>query len=103
MAMEPAAISARPATTTRRELATAPRPAASAKGTVRPSERPMTMSRTRSVDLKWCSRCWSGGLDATWCMGGVYDKDGEKLRVGPFIPLIAWNKGAMNGAQKVGG
>src|ERR1700722_17014156 len=54
--MQPAAISARPASTTTRVGTCAPeRPAASAKGTVRPSDIPITMSRTVSVDFKWCS------------------------------------------------
>jgi hypothetical protein len=56
MAMEPAAISARPARTMMWALETAPEsPAARAKGTVRPSDRPMTTSRTDSLDSKWPS------------------------------------------------
>src|SRR5277367_2762971 len=76
MAMEPAAISARPARTTMWEEATAPeRPAASANGTVRPSDRPMTTSRTDSEDSKWPS-VWESW--ATSCMAGVYRTVGEK-------------------------
>src|SRR5260370_39072211 len=77
MAREPAAISARPARTTMCEEATAPeRPAARAKGTVRPSERPMTMSRTVSVDSK-CPSIWGswGCVWGTWvasCMAVGY-------------------------------
>ena len=53
LAMDPAAISARPATTMMCEASTAPvSPAARAKGTVRPSAIPMTMSRTTSDDWK---------------------------------------------------
>ncbi|MFS8028139.1 hypothetical protein Hanom_Chr16g01506951 [Helianthus anomalus] len=33
------------------------RPAASANGTVRPSETPMMTSRTISPAVKWCSLC----------------------------------------------
>src|SRR5579884_1412532 len=69
MAMEPAAISARPARTMMCAEETAPeRPAARAKGTVRPSERPMTTSRTDSEDSKWDSTCECGMS----CMGRVY-------------------------------
>lgn len=53
IAIDPAAISARPASTTICEEATAPEsPAARAKGTVSPSDSPMTMSRTVSLDWK---------------------------------------------------
>jgi hypothetical protein len=56
--MEPAAISADPATTISQWFCTAPdRPAASAKGTVRPSDMPMTTSRTISDPVKCCSKC----------------------------------------------
>src|SRR5581483_1522697 len=59
MAIDPAATSARPAITTIRAESTAPeRPAASANGTVRPSDMPMTMSRTASLAVKW--RSWWG-------------------------------------------
>src|SRR5260370_27192797 len=58
MAMEPAAISARPAITMMLVVSTVPeRPAANAKGTVRPSDIPITMSRTTSVEVEWCSVC----------------------------------------------
>src|SRR5487761_849937 len=57
MAIEPATISASPAVTTMPVDATAPvSPAASAKGTVKPSDIPMTMSRTAAVDVKCFSR-----------------------------------------------
>jgi hypothetical protein len=53
MAIDPAAISARPAVITRPLEATAPdSPAASANGTVRPSDMPITMSRTVSDAVK---------------------------------------------------
>src|SRR5450631_1959641 len=58
MAMDPAAISANPASTTTWGELTAPeRPAARAKGTVRPSDMPITMSRTNAVEAKCVSTC----------------------------------------------
>jgi len=58
MAIEPAAISARPAVTMMPVEATAPvSPAASAKGTVNPSDIPMTMSLTTSLAVK-CLSIW---------------------------------------------
>lgn len=38
-------------------------PAASAKGTVKPSDMPMTMSRTRSPEVKCFSVCGVEGMD----------------------------------------
>src|SRR5580704_7636875 len=62
MAMDPAAISARPARTiTWAELTAPERPAAKAKGTVRPSDIPMTMSRTSAVAAK-CVSTWAGDV-----------------------------------------
>src|SRR5882757_10832235 len=62
MAMDPAAISANPASTiTCAELTAPESPAARAKGTVRPSDMPMTMSRTRAVAAK-CVSTWSGDV-----------------------------------------
>ena len=59
MEMAPAATSAMPAVRTMEEVALAPeRPAARAKGTVRPSETPMMMSRTISPAVKCFSLCW---------------------------------------------
>ena len=56
--MEPAAISARPAVTIMLVVLMAPdSPAARAKGTVRPSDIPITMSRTVAPAVKWCSTC----------------------------------------------
>ena len=56
--MPPAASSAMPAVTTMCEAAIAPlMPAASANGTVRPSDIPMMTSRTASLATKWCSLC----------------------------------------------
>jgi hypothetical protein len=53
MAIEPAAISAKPAVTTILAAVTAPdKPAARAKGTVNPSDIPITMSRTVSDAVK---------------------------------------------------
>src|SRR5579883_2820024 len=61
--MEPAAISARPAVTMMLVELTAPEsPAASAKGTVRPSDMPMTISRTVSPAVKCCSTCGVWGI-----------------------------------------
>src|ERR1700756_460109 len=63
MAIEPAAISATPPTTISRvELTPPERPAASAKGTVRPSDMPMTTSRTKSPAVKCFSTCGVSGI-----------------------------------------
>src|SRR5947207_7244372 len=87
MAMEPAAISARPAVTTIPLDATAPlNPAASANGTVRPSDIPMTTSRTISLAVKWRSVWRVSGIRAL-CRAGrrahVVDQllDRERLLV----------------------
>src|ERR1041385_3570209 len=65
MAIEPAAISARPAVTTMPACATAPEsPAASADGTVSPSDMPITTSRTISLAVKWRSVCRVSGMCA---------------------------------------
>jgi hypothetical protein len=61
--MAPAAISANPAVTMMRVVSTVPdRPAASAKGTVSPSDMPMTRSRTVAEPVKWCSLCGIYGM-----------------------------------------
>src|SRR5579864_5695515 len=61
--MEPAAISARPATTMMRVVVSAPEsPAASANGTVSPSAIPITMSRTNSEAVKCFSTCSVCGI-----------------------------------------
>src|SRR5712692_1290027 len=58
MAMEPAAISARPPTRISRVFCTAPEsPAARAKGTVSPSDMPITTSRTKLPAVKCFSIC----------------------------------------------
>src|SRR5438093_13279375 len=58
MAIDPAAISASPAVTMTLVRSTAPEsPAAKAKGTVSPSDIPMTMSRTVSPAVK-CFSMW---------------------------------------------
>src|SRR3984885_10738820 len=63
MAMDPAAISANPATTMMRVVVSAPdNPAARANGTVRPSAIPMTMSRTNSEAVKCDSTCGVCGI-----------------------------------------
>src|SRR5437879_5245901 len=60
MAIEPAAISASPAVTIRLVVLIAPdKPAASAKGTVSPSDIPITMSLTISEPVK-CRSMWGG-------------------------------------------
>src|SRR5437762_7461544 len=70
MAIEPAAISARPAVTTIPACATAPlSPAASANGTVSPSAIPMTTSRTIALAVKWLSMCGVSGMCAL-CRAG---------------------------------
>src|SRR5882672_4251942 len=64
MAMAPAAISAEPAVMMIGVDSTAPdRPAASAKGTVSPSDMPITMSRIVSEAVKCFSTCgvWGTG------------------------------------------
>src|SRR5580704_16162361 len=65
MAIDPAAISAKPAVMMMlvASTCTAPdRPAASAKGTVRPSAMPMTISRTVSDAVKCFSTCGVTGI-----------------------------------------
>src|SRR5260370_28339274 len=69
MAIEPAAISASRAVTTRRVAlalaVTAPdMPAAKAKGTVRPSAMPMTTSRTLALAVKCDSTCGVAGINS---------------------------------------
>src|SRR6516164_8933197 len=93
MAMEPAAISARPATTTRRLLSTAPEmPAARAKGTVRPSDMPITTSRTTSPAVKWRSM---------WGVCGMISQFGVRLKISKGLPsnfalaLIAEPRGGL--------
>jgi hypothetical protein len=65
MAIDPAAISANPAVTMMpvpriSAAAALVRPAARAKGTVNPSDIPITTSRTNAVDAK-CLSTWAGG------------------------------------------
>src|SRR3989454_59777 len=61
--MAPAAISARPAVTTMAvESMTPETPAASANGTVSPSDIPITMSRTIALAVKCCSTCGVSGM-----------------------------------------
>ena len=57
MAIDPAAISASPAVTTTAVVALGipDNPAASANGTVKPSDMPITISRTSSLAVKWLS------------------------------------------------
>ncbi len=63
MAIDPAAISARPAVMITLEVLTAPdNPAARANGTVNPSDMPMTMSRTVSPAVKCFSTCGDVGI-----------------------------------------
>src|SRR3970040_2153580 len=63
MAIEPAATSATPAVTITAFDTTPPeRPAASANGTVSPSDIPMTRSRTVSLPRKWRSTCGVCGM-----------------------------------------
>jgi hypothetical protein len=66
MAMDPAAISANPATTMTCVALIAPEsPAARANGTVSPSAMPITMSRTASLEVKWRSMCGVCGMFAS--------------------------------------
>src|SRR6266436_1343964 len=63
MAIEPAAIPAKPATTIIRVVVSAPdNPAASANGTVNPSAIPITISRTNSDAVKCFSTCGVCGI-----------------------------------------
>src|SRR5579859_2158192 len=63
MAMEPAAISASPAVTMMAVEVVAPdSPAARAKGTVKPSDMPITISRIVSPAVKCCSTCGVCGI-----------------------------------------
>src|SRR5258707_7612419 len=63
MAIDPAAISANPATTMMRVVMSAPdNPAASANGTVSPSAIPITISRTNSDAVKCFSTCGVCGI-----------------------------------------
>src|SRR2546426_7605899 len=67
MAIEPAAISAKPAVTIMLVGLGVPlrppvNPAASANGTVKPSDMPMTTSRTTSPAVKWRSICGVCGM-----------------------------------------
>src|SRR3954452_20356939 len=58
MAIDPAAISASPPIVISRVFATAPEsPAASANGSVNPSDIPITTSRTKFPEVKCCSLC----------------------------------------------
>jgi hypothetical protein len=61
--MEPAAISVSPAVTMMWVSAIAPvNPAARAKDTVKPSDMPITTSRTASPAVKWLSTCRVRGI-----------------------------------------
>src|ERR1019366_9106130 len=63
IAIAPAATSAKPAVTMMPLDSTAPdNPAARANGTVRPSDIPITMSRTASVEVKCFSTCGVCGI-----------------------------------------
>src|SRR5579864_2134563 len=97
MAIEPAAISANPAVTTSVEAcgfeAMAPViPAASANGTVSPSDIPMTTSRTDSGAVKWCSVCGVAGISVTPAIkNSLNDKHSrERYRAGKCnMPSVA--------------
>src|SRR6266849_2448825 len=88
MAIEPAAISARPPITIRRVCCTAPEsPAASAKGTVRPSDIPITVSRTKLPAVKCFSTCGVCGIrcqTSGWCPNFINHKGHEVTRRGTF-------------------
>src|SRR5271156_6976362 len=79
MAIEPAAISAKPAVTTTCVAIAAPvSPAASANGTVRPSDIPITTSRTAAVAVKCFSTCSTDGIanssarSSAWIISTVF-------------------------------
>src|SRR5271155_1153163 len=76
MAIDPAAISASPAVTIIpfpfASTAVAPvSPAASANGTVSPSDIPITMSRTASVAVKCFSTCSTDGIFSSFVPGKI--------------------------------
>src|SRR5574341_2696120 len=108
MAMEPAAISARPAVTMMPVEATAPvSPAASAKGTVNPSDIPMTMSLTTSLAVKCFSMCGVCGIATSssqrWCVFKLGQRRARKI-VAPAprqacteLPVVFFAKFRMNG------
>src|SRR6185295_14280010 len=76
--MDPAAISARPAVTMMLVLSTAPdNPAASAKGTVRPSDIPITRSRTTSLDVKCRSICGVCGIEGSFKRTGASPRNSD--------------------------
>src|SRR5271157_5807833 len=85
MAIEPAAISARPAVTTIAVEATAPvNPAASAKGTVSPSDIPMTTSRTAAVAVKCFSMCSTVGILASLARRRYFQRACRDRRRGAY-------------------
>ena len=89
--MAPAATSAIPAVRTMEEEALAPdKPAARAKGTVRPSETPMIMSRTISPAVKCFSLWW-------WMRGSWFLVRSRSAIFGTFAVLLTcfhcvWNR-----------
>src|SRR5450432_3277025 len=116
MAMEPAAISAKPATTMMRVVMSAPdNPAASANGTVSPSAIPITTSRTNSEAVKCVSTCGVCGIffQVSPRSGGLLfenrlDIDNrsavdrfQTLHIQPTVPVYAQNLRAMQ-AYRVG-
>src|SRR5579884_245079 len=94
IAIDPAAISASPAVTMTRVEATAPdSPAARAKGTVSPSDIPMTISRTVSRAVKWRSTCGVCGMaapgDIKWPAGRRLPHDQDR-HLGPVEDPLAY-------------
>src|SRR3989442_15440439 len=95
MAIEPAAISARPAVTMTAVVATAPEsPAARANGTVRPSDIPMTMSRTVLPAVK----CFS-----TWGVCGMSTPVGGPILLGLPGGVVGRGLGEKEGPRTRGG
>src|ERR1700732_3470958 len=101
--MEPAAISAKPAVTIRRVWEIAPvRPAARAKGTVKPSDMPITMSRTVLLAVKCFSMCGVIGMDykqrvATPNENKMSDGGRERASIG----VEAWKSSQKRSVQAV--
>ncbi len=81
-----------------RFAATAPvSPAASANGTVRPSDMPITTSRTVSLAVKWCST-WGFGIAAI-----LVDRvSAARARARPGAPISARRRAASTAMRATG-
>src|SRR5438093_9849539 len=89
MAIEPAATSARPAVTTIALASSAPvRPAASANGTVRPSDMPITTSRTTAPAVKWCSMWGVTGIREFYALADATARKNARRRASSRAPAV---------------